>query len=274
MGESINIQALIDSGTLELYVAGSLPPEEAEEVNRLASIHPDVHAEIVAIEQAMFAYAGAQSTRIPKEATLEAAMDRIGKETLPPRQEPRTRPLTPGASIKPLPRWSTAIAASLFLASIALNIYFFVRWQETNDQLAQIQQTNTTLAESQVQLTRQVDEATDLLAILTQPATQKITLNGIPGKSPQSSATVVWNPETQQALLQQAALPAPPAGKQYQMWAIIDGQPVDAGVFAYGEAWQSLKSITGTPAAFAVTLEPTGGSPSPTPEEMYVLGEV
>lgn len=273
MGESINIKALIDSGTLELYVAGSLPPEEAEEVNRLASIHPDVHAEIVAIEQAMFAYAGAQSTRIPKEATLEAALDRISKETFSASQEQK-RPLTPGASIKPLARWSTAIAASLFLASIALNIYFFVRWQETNDQLAQIQQTNTTLAESQVQLTRQVDEATDLLAILTQPATQKIQLNGIPEKSPQSSATVVWNPETQQALLQQAALPAPPAGKQYQMWAIIDGQPVDAGVIAYGADWQSLKAIPGTPAAFAVTLEPTGGSPSPTLEEMYVLGEV
>jgi len=52
--------------------------------------------------------------------------------------------------------------------------------------------------------------------------------------------------------------------------------PVDAGVFDWNsEGLQKMKSISGQAvAAFAVTIEPKGGSESPSLETMQVIGNV
>ena len=57
--------------------------------------------------------------------------------------------------------------------------------------------------------------------------------------------------------------------------SIIDGKPVDAGVFDVGaDGLLKMKSITGNAVAYAVTIEPKGGSESPSLETMQVYGEV
>ena len=62
---------------------------------------------------------------------------------------------------------------------------------------------------------------------------------------------------------------------QYQLWAIIDGKPVDAGVFDTSLAGLlKMKEIGNGAAAFAVTIEPRGGKASPTLETMQVVGNV
>ena len=73
-------------------------------------------------------------------------------------------------------------------------------------------------------------------------------------------------------------LPSPAADKQYQLWAIVDGAPVDMGVFDLASAetdttFQNVPFIE-NPQAFAVTLEPKGGSTNPTLDQMYVVGNV
>jgi anti-sigma-K factor RskA len=64
-------------------------------------------------------------------------------------------------------------------------------------------------------------------------------------------------------------LPAPPAGKEYQLWYISDGKPLPGGVFrtdAKGNG--ELKGIVSpegrAAGVFAVTLEPQGGGSAPT----------
>ena len=66
-------------------------------------------------------------------------------------------------------------------------------------------------------------------------------------------------------------LPALPQGKVYQLWAIPEGQaPLDAGLFtldAQGHGRGGLKALpdpTLPVRTFAITVEPAGGSPSPT----------
>jgi anti-sigma-K factor RskA len=71
-------------------------------------------------------------------------------------------------------------------------------------------------------------------------------------------------------------LPDPAAGKQYQLWAIVDGKPVDAGMISTQKGVykiQKMKSF-GKAQAFAITLENEGGSPTPTMAEMYVIAEI
>ncbi len=61
---------------------------------------------------------------------------------------------------------------------------------------------------------------------------------------------------------------------QYQLWAIADGKPVNAGM--YTEEKDSKIALANIPKAqaFAITLEKKGGSPVPTMENMYVMGEI
>jgi hypothetical protein len=50
-------------------------------------------------------------------------------------------------------------------------------------------------------------------------------------------------------------LPAPALGKQYQLWAIVDGKPVDAGIISLQKEIykiQKMKSF-GSAQAFAIT---------------------
>jgi anti-sigma-K factor RskA len=95
------------------------------------------------------------------------------------------------------------------------------------------------------------------------------TLASMLKNSPQALAVAVWNPATQQGVLQVDKLPALAADKDYQLW-VVDPQypnPVDGGVFTVNaqtgaahvqfKAKQAVRAIN----AFAVTLERKGGVP-------------
>ena len=101
---------------------------------------------------------------------------------------------------------------------------------------------------------------------------KKIELKGVE-KHPNMLAEVYWN-ESKQVFLNPKNLPAAPSGKQYQLWAIVDGKPVDLGMYdANKETIQQMKVVE-KPQAFAITLEKEGGNPTPTMEEMYVMGTI
>ena len=73
-------------------------------------------------------------------------------------------------------------------------------------------------------------------------------------------------------------LPQAAPEKQYQLWAIVDGKPVDAGMVeesadASGKLLLKMHNIPEAQ-AFAITLEKKGGSPTPTMEAMFVVGKV
>jgi anti-sigma-K factor RskA len=88
---------------------------------------------------------------------------------------------------------------------------------------------------------------------------------------------VIWN-ERGGGLLVAAGLPPAPAGKTYQLWAIVGKQaPVSAGVFsvdAKGSGSLRVPTLAGVGKVdvFAVTLEPAGGLPAPS-GPMYLAGK-
>ncbi len=65
---------------------------------------------------------------------------------------------------------------------------------------------------------------------------------------------------------------------QYQLWAIQGGKPVDMGVLPNGIAntpeMQKVTMVITNSEAFAISLEKEGGSPTPTMENIYVMGKV
>ena len=61
--------------------------------------------------------------------------------------------------------------------------------------------------------------------------------------------------------------------KQYQLWEIVNGKTVDAGMLDNCTGLCKLKNIPSAQ-AFAITLENKGGSPTPTMSALYVMGAV
>ena len=99
-----------------------------------------------------------------------------------------------------------------------------------------------------------------------------VTLAGVAGKE-NNLAAVYYNAKTKDVYFLQTRMDQTPSDKQYQLWAIVDGKPVDEGVIENCDGLCKLKNIS-NPQAFAITLEQKGGSPTPTLTAMYVLGKV
>jgi hypothetical protein len=103
-----------------------------------------------------------------------------------------------------------------------------------------------------------------------------VKMVGLPAKSPESAVSAFWNHQTKEVLLDVQRLPPAPAGKQYQLWSIVDGVPVAIGMLDIhfeGKVLRMKPADSGS-VAFAITLEKTGGSTAPTMEEMYVMGKI
>lgn len=81
---------------------------------------------------------------------------------------------------------------------------------------------------------------------------------------------VLWNNKTGNVYVNNVQLPQTPSYKQYQLWALKDGKPIDLGVFSTDGSIQKMKSVAGVQ-AFAVTLEQKGGSPTPHLEELFAI---
>lgn len=92
---------------------------------------------------------------------------------------------------------------------------------------------------------------------------------------PGIKAVVYLEKTTNQTYLSIENLPITPEGFQYQLWAIVDGKPVDAGVYDSNSTSPFQKMLVVENAgAFAITLEKTGGNPTPTMDQLYVMGEI
>ncbi len=125
-------------------------------------------------------------------------------------------------------------------------------------------------------LETEVERKSELLAILEARDVDLILMDGLE-VNPNGFGKVVWDKDNGQALLQVANIPAVPTAKEYQLWFVINNQPFSAGVFAVNDPTRdnffkiNELNQSASQGAFAITLEPEGGSPQPT-GDMYMVG--
>nr|WP_255487977.1 anti-sigma factor [Pontibacter sp. KCTC 32443] len=172
-------------------------------------------------------------------------------------------------------KWMFAASIVLFLLSGWLSFHFYNKWQEAEQRLAGVIASEQQLARNFRQTSQQFKQQEETLAILRNPAYKQVLLKGV-AAHPEAEMKVYWNAAQQKVYVDAVSLPAPPTGKQYQLWALKDGKPIDAGMIEVSDdkaGMQQMKNI-GAAQAFAVTLEPTGGSASPTLEQLTVMGNI
>ncbi|SHG40002.1 Anti-sigma-K factor rskA [Flavobacterium segetis] len=255
----------IESGILELYVYGLLTEVESEEVAAMAKINPEINAEIIAIEKAIVALSSSFSPfhSVANFGKIKEKLELKHAEII---------------DLKPSSNWSQYIgwaAAVLLLAGIGFQ-YMQMEQNKTQVATAAVEKTKLEKELKALDLKNKTSEGT--LAIVRDVKNTVVALGGQAIAS-ESSAKVYWNKETQVVYVDAAGLPEPPKGMVYQVWALKLNPltPTSIGLLdKFDENNQRLFAVnnTGEAEAFAITLEPAGGSLSPTMEQLYTLGKV
>jgi anti-sigma-K factor RskA len=251
----MNVQFYIESGMLEQYVLGKLCAEESKVLDDLCARHPELAAERDAIELTLFEIANSESKKAPA-FNKAAVLNKVAAENVSITPDVNTT-LTVTANNK----WrNIALAASV--ASVVLaGLWMF----NENTQ----QQLNKDLASAQAINIKQAQE----LDIVKNPNYKAINLTGLDSTKSFEAAIVYYNATTKDVHLvwnQKAQLAA---NEQYQLWAIVDGKPVDAGVFNEQSDLQKMKLVSNA-TAFAITIEKSGGSTVPSLDKMVCMGKL
>lgn len=268
---------MISSGDLELYVLGLCDERMNARIAELAGKHPEVAEEIKATEDALLMYAEGRGVPDIPSSFKQQLLSRI--EELPQTTEGQKNSESRRSTFKTFRNipvaWMAAAACFALLMLSSINNYRYrgiIHDQQL--QISKLESENGQYKENYTHLTHEVEQYKNHLNIL-KGNIERVPMAGL-AISPGSSALVYWDKESSQTLLAVNSLPAPPPDKQYQLWAIVDGKPIDAGIFDVDSsgALLNMKVIAGPVQAFAVTLEKKGGSPLPTLDQMYVLGTV
>jgi anti-sigma-K factor RskA len=257
----VDIKAYIESGVIESYVLGMVDPQEAAELVQLSHQYPEIGEAIDAfernLEQQALATAVMPSPEVKK--TLLKTLDFDKEET--------SRVIAFS-----WPRYVSAAAIILLIASAALNVYYYSQLRSTSDAYqALLVEKTSLLTQNQNIQTRSTDLLNDM-RLMNDPAVIRVPMPGTAGRE-ENLATIFWDTRSKDVYLLQNKLAPPPAGKQYQLWAIVDGKPVDAGMIDPVTGLAKMKNIPKA-SMFAITLEKKGGVKEPTMTEMYVAGKV
>ncbi len=279
----MNIKEYIESGLLEAYVLDALNEQERSEVEANIARYPELAAELASIEAAMLNFALANAKQVPDFMqdkiwnAIESSQAQISDTdyiTPPAAPQPKTIPLAPQ------PRemnWSRAAIWIAFAVSALTNFVLLGQRNKAREEQVAVLQRVDSLSQQQKQLATLVDRYKKASDMLADSATQTIVMHTMKPGHPMA-ATVYWSKANGQAYVAIEKLPMPPKGMQYQMWVIQNGKPVDMGVLpneliaSTGMDKVNMKITDGQ--AFAISLEKEGGSPTPTMDNIYVLGKV
>ncbi|MES2431850.1 MAG: anti-sigma factor [Bacteroidota bacterium] len=261
----MQVNDIISSGLLELYATDIASPEEVQQVEQWVAQYPEVAAELEKIQESMESYALAHAIQ-PSENVKEKIFKKLSGSV-----EDKTVHGSVAKVVGIAARWKWLAAASflLLIGSGIMNALLLNRNSIANKELEESQLFADNLKQENETIKKDMQVVQDKYSM-------PVALKPMPGKD--ASAKIFWMTNTGDVYIDPSNLPDAPSGKQYQLWAIVDGKPVDAGMIATtkkGDKFRIQKMKTfGVAQAFAITLEKEGGNPTPTMDEMVVMGKM
>lgn len=255
----------IESGILELYVYGLLSEDENEKVSLIAKNHPEINDEIIAIEKSIVALSSSFSP-FHSVANYEKIKSKLELK------HPEVIDFETGRNWIQYVGWAAAI---VFFAGIA---YQYNLLDQTNTQVANAEIEKAKL-EKEYNVLKLQNKANETSLGVVRDSRNTVVALGGQTVAPESSAKVYWNKETQTVYVDASGLPKPPKGMVYQVWALklTPLTPTSIGLLENFDAnSQKMFAVNniGEAEAFGITLEPAGGSLTPTMEQLYTLGKV
>lgn len=288
-------QELLESGILETVAMGLGTAQEAELVTAARNESAEVEAawnilaadlEIAgsvvarkapaAAKSKLFAAIAAESqvsteqVATPEVKSIPLNAEKPVAGTSAPIHEAKTVSMNSGGR-----SWALAASIALALLSGVANVVLYNKLVNTQDQLALAEQNQTVLTAKYEKSQSEANQMKDQLAFAADPSMPRITMGGM-NEAKDAATLVIWDPYKHMVQLSSKNLPAVPSDKDLQLWAIVDGKPVDLGLISMNADGvvieKEIPELT-NPQAFAVTLESKGGNPQPL-GTMWLVGEV
>ena len=267
----MELKDIISSGLLELYILGLTSQDESIQVQQWIKQFPEVQKEIDNIQYAMESYALAHAIQ-PDQSVKRRILDQLsGSSSQESAIIVPSNKINENAKVYTISsyfKWAAAACFILLIGSLIVNYTWYNKYRSASADLQVVQNELNNQKEIAAAMSKDMDVVTDKNSL-------PVVLKGTP-HAPDALAKIFWMKNTGEVYVDPTNLPDPAAGKQYQLWAIVDGKPVDAGMISTQKGVykiQKMKSF-GKAQAFAITLEKEGGSPTPNMEEMYVMSEI
>ncbi len=261
----MNIKEYISSGIVESYVLGLASDAERQEFEAMSLQYPELVEAKIQFEDVLEKKMMAEGIQ-PPAALKEKIENSIQPSANPLYTDMYEEEQAPVRTTNP---WKWVAAASIVLLAGSLVWAIFL-----NSEKNELASENNQLKEQLSSTAANADECRDMATALHRPGLRLAPLHGT-NASPASLATVYWDTTSHDVYLIVNNLPAPASDQQYQLWALINDQPVDLGVFEMKQEklLVKMKNVTNAE-AFAITLEPRGGSPAPTLNAMHTYGKL
>ena len=261
-------EKFLASGLLELYVLGLTSPEESKEVERIAENFPEIKKTIDESRAALESYATQYSTP-PPSGLKSQILTAIDEEEL---AEAAKADEAIHRSLRQRLRRTQMIAAAAAIGFLIFSTSSFIFSQKSNALAIELNEQKIEVIKCQEELSSQLENE-KFYAAIRSGETKLIYLEGTPSYI-DSEAVVYLNDKAKSAQLDIINLPPPPKGKQYQIWADVNGEMVNAGLLALQSVPLQDVIHHENAESYNITLEPEGGSDHPTVEFLYASGKV
>lgn len=259
---------------------GELTEREREEVIAMAQAYPEIQAELDALEEGIFAFddmTGKEPSSQVKDK-LFAALEEDFEEETPSSTASEDTESVKEAKVVKVSTWRPfAIAASLvaILASSAA-IYYAQKFYETDEKFTALVLDQQVMADNLNKANLEFEETESRLDRIVAGDFLRVEMKGeaLPMQK-DAKVDVFWDQNAQEVFVAVNNLNSLSDEFDYQLWAIGEDGPIGIGLVNPGEKFtlQQMNAVAAA-GAFAITIEPKGGSESPTLEKLVVLGEV
>lgn len=274
MAEQLDMNEIINSGVLELYVAGSLSDEEGRKIHQLVKANPELQEEVMQIERAFMQASSSHVVKKPQVNTVYQVLNQIETEKKAEGQE--------GGQVidflkkqeKNDLRWLQIAAAIALILSFAVNLFLYFRVEGLNKDIVALNKDLSTSQQSLQKVLTKNQEQTDFIAVLNETTSQRVPLAKTESEFLQEpfKVSVMYDPESRQIALSQWQLQELKDDEVYQLWAIYEDEVVSLGVLPADSNKIVFKDLEKDliPTAFAISFEPNGENPTPT--EVILVG--
>ena len=265
----------IESGLIEVYALGIATPEE------LASAEAAI-AQFAEVKDYYLSFAASIEDQAMNNA-LEPSADFFAKleQELQPTQALKAKvvdintatPSSAGGSKNSYIGW--AVAASILATfSFGMNAYLYTKLSTTENALAEALNNTGVLSENLQKAKFEQNKLNEKLMLATDPMTTRVMLSGM-NSAKGAMVLAVVDPSKNMATIHMHGMPELPKDKDLQLWAIVDGKPVDLGIIKSDSDFVEhpiIANLNGA-VALAVTVEDKGGHPTPK-GEMVLMGKI
>lgn len=243
---------IVKEGILEAYFLGDLSTAQEQEVFEILQSDSELMKQYQDLEKSMEKLAFENAVTPPNNLKLEI----VNKISSTQGESKSDKKVVTGIFYK---RYF-AVAASVAVIFMTASFVLWFQWNTTKTELNSTVSKQESLLDSLNLIAKSTLEKENWIAYVNNPKTERYVLQGNE-LAPKATVLNYVNHEQESVLINIQNLPKL-TGKDYQMWADVDGKMIDMGVIDSSQQTLTMNYIENAE-SINITIEEKGGSDHP-----------